>query len=380
MNLLRGLVLAVATGWGLSLPPAPAMAAPGDVVSMIDNVAEVSVYAEGLEHPWSLAFLPDGRALVTERPGRLRYVAPDGTVSAPISGLPQVDARGQGGLLDVVLDPDFAQNNLIYLSYAERGEGGNGTAVARGRLAANRLEDVEVIFRQLPKKKSSKHFGSRLAFDREGHLYVTLGERSSFPEEAQDLGGLLGKVVRINRDGSVPPDNPFVGRKDVRPEIWSYGHRNPQGAALRPEDGSLWVIEHGARGGDEINRPQAGKNYGWPVISYGRHYSGLKIGEGTAKSGMEQPIFYWDPSIAPSGALFYTGDAFPQWQGNLFVGALKSQLLVRLRLDGDVVRQQEKYLDDLGLRIRDVRQGPDGAIFVLTDEDDGAILKISPLR
>lgn len=355
-------------------------AAPGEVLATIGDVAKVSVHAEGLEHPWSLAFLPDGRALVTERPGRMRYVSPNGELSEPIAGVPQVDARGQGGLLDVALDPDFAQNGLIYLSYAEAGSGGNGTAVARGRLNGERLEDVDVIFRQLPKKNSSKHFGSRLVFDREGHLFITLGERSSFADEAQNLTGHLGKVVRIKRDGGVPEDNPFVGREGVRPEIWSYGHRNPQGAALRPEDGSLWVIEHGARGGDEINIVRPGRNYGWPVIAYGRHYSGLKIGEGTHKAGMEQPIFYWDPSIAPSGAMFYTGNAFPQWRGNLFVGALKDHLLVRLTLDGDAVLRQDKYLEELGLRIRDVRQGPDDAIYLLTDEDDGAILKVTPLH
>lgn len=355
-------------------------AAPGKVLATIGDVAKVSVHAEGLEHPWSLAFLPDGRALVTERPGRMRYVSPNGELSEPIAGVPQVDARGQGGLLDVALDPDFAQNGLIYLSYAEAGSGGNGTAVARGRLNGERLEDVDVIFRQLPKKNSSKHFGSRLVFDREGHLFITLGERSSFADEAQNLTGHLGKVVRIKRDGGVPEDNPFVGREGVRPEIWSYGHRNPQGAALRPEDGSLWVIEHGARGGDEINIVRPGRNYGWPVIAYGRHYSGLKIGEGTHKAGMEQPIFYWDPSIAPSGAMFYTGNAFPQWRGNLFVGALKDHLLVRLTLDGDAVLRQDKYLEELGLRIRDVRQGPDDAIYLLTDEDDGAILKVTPLH
>lgn len=355
-------------------------AAPGEVLATIGDVAKVSVHAEGLEHPWSLAFLPDGRALVTERPGRMRYVAPNGELSEPIAGVPQVDARGQGGLLDVALDPDFAQNGLIYLSYAEAGSGGNGTAVARGRLNGERLEDIDVIFRQLPKKNSSKHFGSRLVFDREGHLFITLGERSSFADEAQNLTGHLGKVVRIKRDGGVPEDNPFVGREGVRPEIWSYGHRNPQGAALRPEDGSLWVIEHGARGGDEINIVRPGRNYGWPVIAYGRHYSGLKIGEGTHKAGMEQPIFYWDPSIAPSGAMFYTGNAFPQWRGNLFVGALKDHLLVRLTLDGDAVLRQDKYLEELGLRIRDVRQGPDDAIYLLTDEDDGAILKVTPLH
>ncbi|WP_432807386.1 PQQ-dependent sugar dehydrogenase [Rhodoligotrophos ferricapiens] len=354
-----------------------AKAEPGEVVARLDG-AEVTVFAEGLEHPWGMVFLDDGRALVTERPGRLRIVSRDGRLSRPLSGVPKVDARDQGGLLDVALDPTFAENRLVYLSYAERGEGGNGTAVARGRLDGDGLVDTTVIFRQLPKKNSTKHFGSRLAFAPDGTLFITLGERFSFMKEAQDLSSHLGKVVRINPDGSVPRDNPFVGRERARPEIWSYGHRNTQSAQIRPDDGTLWIIEHGARGGDEINKPEAGKNYGWPVISYGRHYDGSKIGEGTSKRGMEQPLHYWDPSIAPSGMLFYTGDAFPNWKGSLFVGALKSRELVRLTLQGETVTGQDDLLEDLGRRIRDVRQGPDGHIYLLTDEDEGLILRISP--
>ncbi|WP_428977733.1 PQQ-dependent sugar dehydrogenase [Rhodoligotrophos defluvii] len=364
----------------LALGPGPrtAHAEPGEVVARIGD-AEVTIYAEGLAHPWGLVFLDDeGRALVTERPGRLRIVSPDGSLSKPLGGVPEVDARGQGGLLDVALDPQFRDNRLVYLAYADRGEDGNGTAVARGRLENDRLVDTQVIFRQLPKKSSTNHFGSRLVFAPDGTLFITLGERFSFPEEAQDLSTHLGKVVRINSDGSVPQDNPFVGREGARPEIWSYGHRNPQAAQIHPQQDKLWIVDHGARGGDEINKPEPGKNYGWPVISYGRHYSGAKIGEGTHKPGMEQPLYYWDPSIAPSGMLFYTGDAFPQWQGSLFVGALKTRELVRVTLDGDKVTGQEKLLEDLRKRIRDVRQGPNGDIFLLTDEDDGLILRISP--
>jgi glucose/arabinose dehydrogenase len=341
----------------------------------------VETVAEGLVNPWGLAFLPDGRMLVTERPGRLRIVAADGKLSEPLRGVPEVVAEGQGGLLDVALAPDFATSRLVYLSYSEPGEGGtNGTAVARGRLAADggALEDVQVIFRQLPKVASRAHFGSRLVFAPDGKLFVTLGERFGFKERAQDLGYHFGKVVRIEADGKVPADNPFVGREDARPEIWSYGHRNPQSAGLHPTTGKLWIVEHGARGGDEVNIPEAGKNYGWPVISYGVDYSGAKIGEGRSKPGMEQPIYYWDPSIAPSGLLFYTGDLFPKWKGDLFVGALAGRLLSRLDVDGKKIGGEERLLKGLGERIRDVRQGPEGAIYLLTDASDGRILRLRP--
>lgn len=338
----------------------------------------VVTVARGLEHPWGLAFLPDGRLLVTERAGRLRLVEASGHVSPPLAGVPEVHASGQGGLLDVALDPDFPRSRLVYLSYAEPGRlGSAGTAVARGRLGTAGLEDVEVIFRQVPKVRSGVHFGSRLVFTPDGHLFVTMGERGR-RDDAQDLDRHMGKVVRLRPDGTVPPDNPFVGRRGARPEIWSYGHRNVQGAALHPETGRLWTAEHGARGGDEVNSPQAGRNYGWPVITYGRDYSGATIGEGTAKVGMEQPIHYWDPSIAPSGMTFYTGERFPAWRRSLFVGSLKFRLLVRLELDGERVVKEERILQELGERVRDVRQSPDGYLYLLTDENDARILRIEP--
>jgi len=340
----------------------------------------VTTYAEGLEHPWALEFLPDGRLLVTERPGRLRIVDRNGRLSAPLGGAPRVLAQGQGGLLDVALDPDFARNNVIYLSYSEPAEDRNaGTAVARATLGANALTDVRVIYRQQPKVAGSGHFGSRIVFRRDGTMFITQGDRMRYREQAQDLQSLLGKVVRINRDGTIPRDNPFVGRNDARPEIWSYGHRNVQSAALHPETGDLWTVEHGARGGDELNRPERGKNYGWPVISYGREYSGAKIGEGrTAAAGMEQPVYYWDPVIAPSGALFYTGNPFPAWKGSLFVGSLAPGALVRLTLSNNRVTGEERFLGDLDERIRDVAQGPDGAIYVVTDSPSGRVLRVGP--
>ena len=342
---------------------------------------KVETFAKGLVHPWGMAFLPDGRLLVTERPGRLRIVGKDGTLSAPLQGTPKVYASGQGGLLDVQLGPDFASSGLIYLSYADPRDGSrNGTSVARAKLvtegAGGRLDSVQVIFRQEPSYASSGHFGSRIVFARDGSLFVTLGERFSARDEAQNPGNHLGKLVRIMPDGAPYAGNP---KKDGwRPEIWSIGHRNVQGAALNPVTGKLWTIEHGARGGDEINIPEAGKNYGWPVISYGRNYDFTKIGVGTHKDGMEQPLYYWDPSIAPSGAVFYTGDLFPEWKGNLFVGALAGQALHRLVLDGEKVVGEEKLLADLGERIRDVRSGPDGALWLLTDSPQGRVLRVVP--
>ncbi len=339
---------------------------------------QVVTLTDGLEHPWGLAFLPDGRMLVTERPGRLRIVAKDGTISAPLGGVPAVAAQGQGGLLDVALAPDFAQSRTIYLSYAEPGDGGTaGTTVARARLGESGLENVQVVWRQEPKVSGGAHFGSRLVWARDGNLFITTGDRQNRPF-VQDLSKLQGKVIRVRPDGRVPPDNPFVNRQGARPEIWSYGHRNAQGAALHPETGQLWTVEHGARGGDELNAPKAGRNYGWPVITYGRDYSGASIGEGQRKEGMEQPVHYWDPSIAPSGLMFYTGDAFPNWKGNAFVGALGYRLLVRLELDGERVRVEERLLEDVSRRIRAVVQGPDGFIYLLTDESDGRILRIEP--
>jgi aldose sugar dehydrogenase len=340
-------------------------------------MANITVYATGLEFPWGLAFLPDGRALVTERPGRLRLVSPDGTLSPPIAGVPPVVAKGQGGLLDVALDPAFVTNQLVYLSYSEAGPGGAGTAVARGTLTSAGLENVQVIWRQVPKVDGGSHFGSRLVFARDGTLFITTGERRNFSDSAQTLTNTLGKVIHINADGTIPPDNPFVGRADALPEIWSYGHRNMQGAALHPETGQLWTIEHGAQGGDELNHPEAGKNYGWPVITWGKDYDGTKIGEGTTKAGMEQPDRYWVPPIAPSGLLYYTGDAFPQWKGSFFVGALAWQGLSRIVIGPDSTRE-ERFQDGIKHRIRDVIQGPDGAIYLLVDSSDGEVLRLSP--
>ncbi|MCS0493735.1 PQQ-dependent sugar dehydrogenase [Ancylobacter sp. MQZ15Z-1] len=344
----------------------------------------VETVAGGLDHPWSLAFLPDGRMLVTERAGRLRIVSRSGTVSEPVAGLPPVYARGQGGLLDVVLAPDFDSSRMVYFSYAEPREGASGTSVARGKLVEDaggaRLDNVEVIFRQQPSVGGSSHYGSRLVFARDGTLFVTLGERYSERDQAQRLSSHLGKIVRIRPDGQAPDDNPFVKLQGARPEIWSFGHRNVQGAALDPQTGRLWTVEHGARGGDELNHPEAGKNYGWPVITYGRDYNGATIGEGTRKDGMEQPVKYWDPSIAPSGLTFYTGDLIAAWKGDLFTGALAGMKLVRLRLDPDRQRvvEEEDLLTDFGARIRDVRQGPDGALWLLTDEDPGRLLRLAP--
>ncbi len=344
----------------------------------------VDTIARGLEHPWGIAFLPDGSALVTERPGRLRHIAADGALSEPLAGVPRVDPRRQGGLLDVALDPDFAANRLVYLSYAEPGpDNTNSTAVARGQLSADAtaLEDVTVIFSQKPKLPSTMHYGSRLVFDRAGHLFVTLGERSNarFRDQAQDLNSHLGKVVRIFPDGSVPDDNPFVGEPNALPEIWSLGHRNPQAAALHPETGILWAIEHGPRGGDEINIPEPGKNYGWPVVSFGVNYDGSPVGTGqTDAPGFADPIYQWTPVIAPSGAAFYTGDVFEAWRGDLFVGGLAVRALVRLELDGDSVVHEERILQGANRRIRDVEQASDGSFYVLTDARNGEVLRLSP--
>lgn len=342
---------------------------------------QLRTVALGLEYPWSLAFLPDGRMLVTERPGRLRIVGTDGALSRPLYGVPPVFAQGQGGLLDVVLDPAFERTHWIYLSYAEADAFGKaGTAVARAVLEAEGLSQVEVIYRQTPKAGGGAHFGSRLVFGRDGTLFITQGERYTHRAEAQDLSTDYGKIVRINPNGSIPLDNPFVRDAKARPEIWSYGHRNVQGAAINPASGQLWTHEHGAKGGDEINRPEAGKNYGWPIITWGVDYDGSKIGEGTEKPGLEQPLHYWTPSIAPSGMAFYTGNAFPQWRGNLFVGSLKFGFLDRIELDGERVIAEHRLLTELRERIRDVRQGPDGFIYVLTDSPAGQLLRLEPKR
>ena len=338
----------------------------------------LTVVASGLEHPWGLAFLPDGAMLVTERPGRLRVIR-DGVLDpTPVSGVPEVAAVGQGGLLDVALHPRFRDNRLVYLSYAGKGRGGAGTEVARGRLSEGRLEDLEILFAVRPKSRGGRHFGSRLVFDAQGRLYITAGERGD-PDRAQDPGDAAGSVIRLTEDGGIPPDNPFVGRAGARPEIFSIGHRNPQGLARHPETGRIWEVEHGPRGGDEVNVIEAGVNYGWPVITYGMSYAGFPIGEGSEKPGMAQPVTYWVPSISPSGMAFYTGAAFPAWRGNLFVGALSGRLLVRLELDGERVVHEERLLEELGERIRDVRQGPDGLLYLLTDAPDGALLRLEPL-
>ena len=360
--------------------PAQGQAPRSPTPASVNGAVQVQTIAKGLEHPWSLAFLPDKRMLVTERPGRLRIVGADGRISEPLTGVPQVYASGQGGLLDVALSPTFEKDRLVYLSLAEPGEGGAGTAVARGRLGERGLESTQVIWRQQPKVSGSNHWGSRIVFRPDGTLFVTLGERFNHSERAQDLSATLGKVVRINPEGSAPRDNPFVNRDGARPEIWSYGHRNVQAAALHPETKQLWTVEHGARGGDELNHPEAGKNYGWPVISYGTHYSYLKIGEGTAKPGMEQPVYYWDPVIAPSGMTIYTGDLFAGWKNNFLIGSLTPGGLVRLVMKDGKVAQEERYLGDLRERIRDVRQAPDGSLYLLTDARNGQILRITPAK
>ncbi len=340
---------------------------------------QVERMAGPFRHPWAIAFLPDGGYLVTERPGRLRLVR-DGVVSAPIEGVPAVRARGQGGLLDVAVDPDFARTARIFLTYsAPAGDGLSQTALARATLADGaRLEDFEVIFRQEPAFGTQRHYGSRIVFDRAGLIYLTLGDRAQRPL-AQKLDNHIGKVLRLNRDGAAPADNPFVGRADAKPEIWSYGHRNPQGAVIRASDGAYFTISHGARGGDEVNRPEAGRNYGWPEISYGTHYSGRDF-PGVAAAGMEQPLHFWDPSIAPSGAAIYEGELFPAWKGDLFVGALKFALISRLSLAGGDAREEERLLQGKFGRVRDVRVGPDGAIWFVTDSPSGAVYRITPAK
>jgi aldose sugar dehydrogenase len=368
-----GAILAIAMPAVAQITKAPA--------ATTKRAIKAETVAKGLVHPWGLAFLPDGRMLVTERPGRMRIVAKDGKLSDPLQGVPAVYANGQGGLLDVVLSPDFATSGLIYFSYSEpRGGGSNGTTVARARLVTQgdggRLDNFQIVFRQEPSYASAMHFGSRIVFMPDGSLFITMGDRYYARDQAQNPGNHLGKLVRVMPDGRPHPDNPK--RDGWRPEIWSIGHRNVQGAGLNPASGRVWTIEHGARGGDEINVPQSGKNYGWPVITYGRDYSYAKIGEGTEKAGLEQPIYYWDPSIAPSGAAFYTGNLFPEWKGNLFVGALAGQALHRLILDGEKVVGEEVLLKDLRERIRDVRQGPDGAIWLLTDDPQGRVLRVVP--
>lgn len=345
---------------------------------------EVATVAKGLASPWAMEFLPDGRMIVTEKAGTLRIVAKDGTLGQPIAGVPKVDARGQGGLLDVALSPSFASDRTLYLSYAEPRDKGNGTSVARAKLSeaggTGKLEDVKVIFRQLPTYDGDKHFGSRLAFAPDGKLFVTVGERSDKATrgQAQDLSSGLGKVFRIDTDGNAPKDNPFAGSDKARPEIWSYGHRNVQGIALDGQ-GRIWTVEHGPRGGDELNRPRPGVNYGWPLVTYGIEYTGEKIGEGaTQAGGTAQPSYYWDPVIGPSSLSYYGADLFPSWKGDFVIGGLVSQGIVVLKLDGDKVVSEERV--PLEARIRDVKVGPDGALYAVTDGPDGKVLKLTPKK
>lgn len=367
------------------LPGVAAMAAalviPLAPAALAQSTVQLETVGAGLSYPWGVAFLPNEGYLVTERDGTVKHIDPSGRQSE-VDGAPEVFAQGQGGLLDIALSPDFSSDRTVFLTYSQGSPAGAGTSLFRARLANGFeggfvLEDGQTIFSGNNKSYGGRHFGSRLAFAPDGTLFMTVGERGD-GERAQDTSDHAGSVLRLTRDGQPASDNPFVGRDDAKPEIWSYGHRNPQGAAIHPETGVLWTVEHGARGGDEINIPEAGKNYGWPVISYGRHYSGSKIGEGTSKDGMEQPIHYWDPSIAPSGMAFVTSDLYPEWKGDILVGALAGQHLARVDLEDGKVVGEEKLLTDLGERIRDVRQGPDGYIYVLTDSDDGRLLRLKP--
>lgn len=349
------------------------------VASEAGRINVVTV-AEGLRSPWGLAFLPDGRMLVTERPGQMRIVSTTGELSPPLAGVPAVHAQGQGGLLDVVLSPAFAHDARIYFSYAEPTRRGARTAIARAVLNADalRLDQVDILFTQSEDPSGRHHFGSRLAFAPDGSLFAGLGDRSSYRDRAQDLDSHLGKIIRIMPDGSIPADNPFIGQSGVLPEIWSYGHRNIQGAAIHPETGVLWTHEHGPQGGDEVNAGKPGANFGWPVITHGREYgTGFRIGDGTERDDVEPSVHYWTPSIAPAGMAFYTGEVFPQWRGNLFIGALRGQLLSRLVLEEGQVVREERLLTELRSRFRDVRQGPDGHLYLL-DESNGRILRLDP--
>jgi aldose sugar dehydrogenase len=381
----------------------PAFAGQTRACSVTSDVAyDVVVLAKGLEQPWAVEPLPDGAFLITEKAGRLRVVSANGEIGEPIAGLlpvgqggvsaasgqgglPPISARGQGGLLDVALSPNFSTDRTIFWSFSEQREGGSGTSVARGVLSSDRrnLEQVRVIFRAMPTYPNGLHFGSRLAFGPDGKLYITLGDRfdkTVTRPQAQHLNSHLGKVIRINPDGSVPPDNPFTKEPGALPENWDIGHRNVQSSTF-DEHGHLWTVEHGAKGGDELNLIEKGKNYGWPIISYGEEYSGEPIpGNITARSGLEQPVYYWDPVIAPSGMEHYTGNAFPAWRGSIFIGGLASKRLVRLAIKEKRVVGEEHLLTDRGKRIRDVRQGPDGSIYVVTDESDGELLKITPRK
>lgn len=386
-GVIAGALALLPAGGGSVLLAALAVAPPAaaqETATRVERTEKVAIavatIASGLEHPWGLAFLPDGSFLVTERPGRLRRVAANGSVSAPFAGVPQVFARGQAGLLDIALDREFAANNIAYIAYVEPREGGSGIAVIRAAVdvQGSALSQVEVIFRQKDAVSGTANFGVRLVPAEDGLLFITIGDRFATRDKAQDLDSHLGKVLRINTDGSVPIDNPFVGQDGALPEIWSTGHRNAQGAALHPVTGELWISEHGARGGDEINIARKGLNYGWPIITYGVDYSGAPVGIGTAREGLEQPIYYWVPSIAPSGLAFHQGGRIAAWRESVFVGALAGQALVRLEVADEAVTHEERLLTGLGERIRDVRTGPDGYLYLLTDSDDGRILRVGP--
>ena len=361
---------------------AGACVAEDRVIDTQTGKIKVETLATGLDRPWGLAFLPDGRMLVTERSGQLRLMSRDGALSGPLDGVPEVAARGQGGLLDVAIDPGFPENQLIYLSYAEAGEDGAGTAVSRGRLTDTGLEDVKVIFRQTPKTSGGRHFGGRLLFAPDGKLFVTLGDRGQ-DEQSQDLSDHIGTIVRINPDGSVPEDNPFISQNDAQPEIWSYGHRNVQGASFHPETGKLWQTEFGPGGGDELNIATPGTNYGWPTVSWGNQYGGSKIDDPPTRPEFADVVRHWTPVISPSGTTFYTAEAvpgwtaatLPAWNGNLLIGGLSARGIVRLSLDGETVTGEERI--PLGARIRDVAQAPDGSVYALTDEGNGKVLRLT---
>lgn len=352
-----------------------ALAQPDRPLQTQAGAVTIEQLASGLVHPWGMAFLPDGRLLVTERAGALRILGTDGTLSAPLGGVPEVFAQGQGGLLDVALDPDFANNQLVYLSFAEPGDGGASTALGRGRLQDGRIDGFTVIFRQQPKVSGPNHFGGRIVFSPEGQLFLTLGDRFKF-DPAQDLSDHVGTIIRINRDGSVPEDNPFVDQAKAKGEIWSYGHRNIESAGIDPATGVLWVAEMGPLGGDELNQPEPGRNYGWPLVSWGRHYDGRDIRDPPTQPRFADAVRHWTPVISPSGMAFYTGDAFPEWRGSALIGGLSAQGIVRLKLNGSGVVAEERI--PLQTRIRDVEQGPDGLVYVLTDKADGEVWRLKP--
>ena len=375
--MLKGLRVALTAGAAFAMAGA---ADAADRVQTKDVAVSVDTLATGLDHPWAVEVMPDGAYLVTERPGNIRIIR-DGKVSEPLAGVPEVSARGQGGLMDVALSPDFAQSRIFYFTAATANAGGSGTEAFSAKLSADesRLEDVKPIFTMAKFTGGNIQYGSRIAIAGDGSLFISVGDRGS-RDRSQDFKDDAGSIVHVNADGSIPADNPFRDGAKARPEIWSKGHRNPQGITFDAADGKLYTVEHGARGGDEINLIAPAKNYGWPVITYGVDYSGAKIHDATARTGMEQPVKYWVPSIAPSGMAFYTADLFPAWKGNLFVGALAGRLLVRLELDGEKVTREERLLTDLRERIRDVRQGPDGAIWLLTDSSNGRLLRVTPAK